>query len=215
MVCKDAYKGRGVRRCTRLAGVAAVLVGLAVVAGAAVVVGGIQVGSIPSAVASTTDATPWNPRPRTRPAFFPPMDSEVTSQGTVRAPEESNPVLAWAAKMSDAGKDIENAVQSVQSAAAAGDVAGVKAACERMNTANHRLSAGLPTPVSALTSEVQAIVDEIGAAYSVCANAGPNAGQAEIDSFTSHVSSARAHFENAQRIGAGAAGPPDRPGLLN
>lgn len=214
MGCTDGYEG-GVRRCRQLAGVGAVLVGLAVVASAAVMVGGMQVGSVPSAVASTTDATPWNPRPNTLPPFFPDMNSEVGSQGTVRPPKESNPVLAWAAKLSDAGNDIESAVQSAQSAIAAGDVAGVKAACEQMNTANRRLSAGLPTPVSALTTEVRAVVDQIGAAYSVCSNAGPNAGQAEIDSFMSHVTSARAHYTRAQEIGAAASGPLPRPGLPN
>ena len=212
---EDAYEGCGVRRCTRLAGVGAALVGLAVVASAAVMVGGMQDGSVPSAVASTTDATPWNPRPNTLPSFFPDMNSEVGGQGTVRAPKESNPVVAWAAKLSDAGDDIQNAVESAGSAIAAGDVAGVKAACERMNSANRRLSAGLPTPVAALTTEVRAIVDQIGAAYSVCSKAGPNAGQAEIASFQSHVASAQAHFTRAQEIGAAAAGPADRPGLPN
>jgi hypothetical protein len=55
----------------------------------------------------------------------------------------------------------------------------------------------------------------IGAASSVCLNAGPNAGQAEIDSFTSHLNAAMAHFTRAQEIGAGAAGPRPRPGLPN
>ena len=59
----------------------------------------------------------------------------------------------------------------------------------------------------ALTSAVEGAVDEIGAASSVCLNAGPNAGQAEIDSFTSHVNAAMAHYTRAQEIGAGAAGP--------
>jgi hypothetical protein len=144
------------------------------------------------------------------------MHSEVSSgQGTVRPPNESSPVVAWAAKLSDAGKDIQDAVQSAESAIAAGDVAGVKAACAQMNTANKRLSAGLPTPVPALTSEVRAVVDQIDAAYSVCSKAGPNAGQAEIDSFTSHLNSARAHYERAQEIGAAASGPQPRPGLPN
>ncbi len=216
MGCEDGYEGCGVRRRTRWAGVGAVLVGLAAVASAAVVVGGMQVGSVPSAVASTTDATPWMPRPNTLPTMFPDMKSEVSSgQGTVRSAQESSPVLAWAAKASDAGQDIQSAVQSAQGAIAAGDVAGAKAACEQMNNANQRLDAALPTPVRALTSEVQAVVDEIGAAYSVCSNAGPNAGQAEVDSFTSHVNAAQAHYDRAQVIGADAAGPRPRPGLPN
>ena len=139
----------------------------------------------------------------------------VSSQGTVRSPQESSPVLAWAAKASDAGQDIQSAVQSVQGAIGAGDVAGAKAACQQMSDANQRLNATLPTPVRALTSEVRGVVDEIGAASSVCLNAGPNAGQAEIDSFTSHLNAAMAHYTRAQEIGAGAAGPRPRPGLPN
>ena len=84
-----------------------------------------------------------------------------------------------------------------------------------MSDANQRLDAMLPSPVGALTSEVQAIVDEIGAATSICLNAGPNAGQAEIDSFTSHVNAALVHFTRAQAIGADASGPRPRPGLPN
>jgi hypothetical protein len=215
MGCEDDYDGRGVRRCTQWAGVGAVLVGLAGVASAAVVAGGMQAASVPSAVASTTDATPWVPRPNTLPQFFPDMSSRVSGQGTVRSPEESSPVLAWAAKASDADQDIESAVQSVQSAVGAGDVAGAKAACQQMSDANQRLKATLPTPVRALTAEVQGTVDEIGAAASICLNAGPNAGRAEVDLFTSHVNGSLAHFTRAEEIGAEAAGPRPRPGLPN
>lgn len=216
MVGGDAAGAGAVRVRTRWATVGAALIGLAVVAGAAILVGGMPVGSVPSAAASTTDATPWNPRPATRPSFYPPMESDVSSgQGEVRSPKESNPVIAWAAKVSDAGQDIENAVLSAESAMGAGDLAGVKAACERMNSANQRLSAGLPTPVSALTREVEGIVSEIGAAYRICQNAGPDAGQAEIDAFRSHVGAAQAHYERARQIGAEASGPRDRPGLPN
>jgi hypothetical protein len=215
MGCEDGYEGCAVRRCTQLAGVGAVLVGLAAAASAAVVAGGMQVANMPSAVASTTDATPWNPRPNTLPPFFPDMNSEVSSQGTVRSPKESNPVLAWAAKLSDAGQDIQSAVQTAESAIAAGDVAGVKAACQQMTDANQRLNATLPTPVPALTSEVRDVVDEIGAASSVCMNAGPNAGQDDIDSFRSHVHAAMAHSTRAQEIATREGGPRPRPGLPN
>ena len=210
---RDAYEDRGVRRCALWAGVGAVLVGLGAVT-ATVVAGGTEIGSIPSAAASTTDATPWVPRPNTLPPFFPEMTSEVTSQGEVRSPTASSPVLAWAAKATDAGQDIQSAVQSAESAIAAGDIAGAKAACQRMSNANQRLDAALPSPVQALTSEVQAIVDEIGAAASLCLNAGPDAGQAEINAFRSHVESAMVHYDRAQQIGAGAAEPRPRPGLM-
>jgi hypothetical protein len=143
------------------------------------------------------------------------MSSEVSSQGEVRSAQESSPVLAWATKASDAGQDIKSAVESVRGSIGAGDVASAKAGCQKMSDANQRLDATLPSPVRALTSEVQAIVDEIGAAASICLNAGPSAGQAEIDAFTSHVNAALAHFERAQAIGADAAGPRPRPGLPN
>jgi len=57
MGCEDACAGCGVRRCTQLAAVGAVLVGLAAAASGTVVAGGMQVANMPSAVASTTDAT--------------------------------------------------------------------------------------------------------------------------------------------------------------
>jgi hypothetical protein len=215
MSCENAYKGCDVRRRIQWVDVGAVVAGFAVAAGAAVLAGGTQAANIPSAAASTTDATPWVPRPNTLPQFFPDMRSEVGGQGTVRPPQESSPVLAWAAKASDAGQDIQSAVQSVRGAIGAGDVAGAKAACQQMSNANQRLDAMLPSPVNALTSEVRGIVDEIGAASSVCLAAGPNAGQAEIDSFTSHVNAAMVHFERAEAIGAEAAGPRPRPGLPN
>ena len=214
MGCEDFFEDRGVRRCTLWAAVGAVLLGLGAVTGT-VMAAGSQVGSIPSAAASTTDATPWVPRPATLPSFFPDMHSEVSSQGEVRSPADSNPVLAWAAQAKDAGEDIRSAVQSAQAAIAARDVAGAKAACQQMSNANGRLNAMLPTPVRALTSEVQAVVDEIGAAASLCLNAGPNPGQAEIDAFTAHVNSALAHFDRAQAIGATASDPRPRPGLMN
>jgi len=211
----DAYQGRGVGRRTQwVVTVGAVLVGLGAVT-ATVVTGGADIGSVPSAAASTTDATPWVPRPNTLPKFFPDMNSEVSGQGTVRAPAASNPVLAWAAKATDAGKDIEAAVRDAQAAIDSRDVAGAKAACQRMSDANSRLSAALPTPVRALTSEVEAVVDEIGAAASLCLNAGPNPGQGEINAFTSHVNSALAHYNRAQQIGAENSAPASRPGLMN
>jgi hypothetical protein len=214
MGCEDAYKGGGVRRRRQWAGVGAVIAGFAAAAASAIVLaGGTQVANIPSAAASTTDATPWMPRPNTLPTLFPEMTSQVGAQGTVRSPQESSPVLAWATKASDAGRDIQSAVESVRGAIGGRDVAGAKAACQRMSNANQRLEAMLPSPVRALTSEVQAIVDEIGAAASICLNAGADAGQAEIDAFTAHVNSAMAHFDSAQAIGAEAAGPRPRPGL--
>jgi hypothetical protein len=212
MGCENAYTGRDVRRRIQWAGVGAVLLGLAA-ASATVLAGGMQAATVPSAAASTTDATPWVPRPITLPKFFPEMWSQVSSQGSVRSPEESSPVLAWAAKVSDASQDIQSAVQSVQGAIGAGDVAGAKAACQQMSDANQRVKATLPTPVPALTSEVRGAVDDIGAASSVCLTAGPNTGQAEIDLFTSHVNAASAHFARAQEIGAAAAEPRPRPGL--
>ena len=60
----------------------------------------------------------------------------------------------------------------------------------KMSDANQRLNATLPAPVAALTSEVRGVVDEIGARVQLCLTAGPNAGQAEIESFTSHLHAA-------------------------
>jgi len=109
MGCEDADVDCVVRRRTRWTGVGAVFAGLVAVASAAVVVGGTQVGSVPSAVASTTDATPWMPRPGGLPPFFPDMSSEVSSQGTVRSPQGSDPVMDWVTKAQPAGQDNSSA----------------------------------------------------------------------------------------------------------
>jgi hypothetical protein len=210
----DTDQGRRSRRRTQWVAAGAVALGLGAVT-TTIVTGGTEMGSVPSAAASTTDATPWVPRPNTLPQFFPDMNSEVGGQGTVRAPSASNPVLAWAAKATDAGQDTQSAIRSAEAAISARDVAGAKAACQRMSSANQRLSSMLPTPVKALTSEVQAVVDEIGSAASICLNAGPDAGQGEIDAFTSHVNSALAHYNRALQIGADNSAPRDRPGLMN
>ena len=103
-----------------------------------------------------------------------------------------------------AGDDIHRAVQSMERAIGAGDLAAAKAACQQMSDANQRLNAMLPSPVPALTSEVRGVVDEIGAAYSVCLAAGPNAGQQNIGLFKLHLNAALAHFTRAQQILKGA-----------
>jgi len=216
MSCDDAYEDGGARRRGQRANVAAVVAGFtAAVASAIVFAGGTQVADIPSAAASTTDATPWTPRPNTLPQFFPDMSSEVSGQGEVRSAQESNPVLAWAARASDAGQDIKSAAERVQGAIAARDIVGAKALCQQMSSANQRLKAMLPAPVQAVTAEVHGIVDEIEAASRICLNAGPDTGQAQIDAFTSHLNAAWAHYNRAQEVGAGAAGPRPRPGLPN
>jgi hypothetical protein len=211
----EAYEGGGVRRRRRWAGVGVVVGGFAVAASATILAAGTQVADIPSAAASTTDASPWTPRPDTLPQFFPDMSSEVSSQGTVRSAQESNPVLAWAARAADAGQDIKSAAEGVQAAIAAHDIAGAKALCQQMSSANQRLKALLPTPVRALTAEVQKIVDEVNAAASICLKAGPDTGQAQIDAFRSHLDSAWAHYNRAQQIGVDNSGPRPRPGLPN
>jgi hypothetical protein len=215
MGCNDAYEGSGAPRRRRWAGVGAIVAGFAVAASATILAAGTQVADIPSAAASTTDASPWTPRPGTLPQFFPDMSSEVSSQGTVRSAQESNPVLAWAARAADPGHDIKSAADGVQGAIAAHDIAGAKALCQQMSAANQRLKALLPTPVRALTAEVQGIVDEIDAAAKICLNAGPDTGPAEVGSFTSHLNAAWAHYNRAEQIGADASGPRPRPGLPN
>jgi hypothetical protein len=215
MGCDDAYDDDGVGRRRRWAGAGAVVGGFAVAASAIILAGGTDVANIPSSAASTTDASPWTPRPGTLPQFFPDMSSEVSGQGTVRSAQESNPVLAWAAKAADAGHDIKSAADGVQSAIAARDIAGAKALCQQMSTANQRLKALLPTPVRALTAEVQGIVDEVDAAAKICLNAGPDTGQAEINSFSAHLNAAWAHYNRAEQIGADNSAPRPRPGLPN
>jgi hypothetical protein len=106
----------------------------------------------------------------------------------------------WTPNALYAGEDIQSAVQSVQRAIGVGDFAGAKAGCQQMSDANQRLNAMLPSPDPALTSEVRAFVDEIGAASRVCWAAGPNPGQQNIGLFKLHLNAALAHFTRAQQI---------------
>jgi hypothetical protein len=72
-----------------------------------------------------------------------------------------------------------------------------------MSDANQRLNATLPSPIPALTAEVQGVVDEIGAAFSVCMAAGPNVGQQNVGLFQLHLNAALAHVTRAQQIAQG------------
>jgi hypothetical protein len=102
-----------------------------------------------------------------------------------------------------AGQDIQTAMQRVMVAMSDADLAAAKAACQQMSDANQRLSATLPSPVLALTSEVQGVVDEISSATRVCLAAGPGAGQQNIGLFKLHMSAAMAHATRAQQIALG------------
>jgi hypothetical protein len=127
-----------------------------------------------------------------------------SSQGTVRfstssqgtksrsIANSSNPLQDWAAKTSPAGQDIHAAVQSVQGAIGGDDVAGAKAASanERCKPTAERKAADSRCGADFRLSEVQGVVDKIGAHVQLCLAAGPNALQAEIESFTSQLHAA-------------------------
>src|SRR2546426_6407057 len=72
MGCLESHRGGSRRRRGQRASVGAVVAGFTAAVGSAIVfAGGTQVANVPSAAASTTDATPWHPRPNTLPPFFP------------------------------------------------------------------------------------------------------------------------------------------------
>jgi hypothetical protein len=107
----------------------------------------------------------------------------------------SIPLADFTSNAMHAGQDIETAVHRVGGATSEADLA---AACQQMRDANQRLNATLPSPVPALTSELQGVVDEIGAASRVCLAA--NAGRPNIGLFKLHVNAALAHYTRAQQI---------------
>ena len=82
--------------------------------------------------------------------------------------DSSSRLEDWAPDALQAGEDIQTAVRRVEAAAREADLAGAKAACQQMSDANQRLKAMLPSPVPAVTSEVRGVVDEVGAASSLC-----------------------------------------------
>jgi hypothetical protein len=109
----------------------------------------------------------------------------------------------WAPDALQAGEDIQTAVRRVEAAAREADLAGAKAACQQMSDANQRLNAMLPSPVPAVTSEVRGVVDEVGAASSLCLAAGPQAGQQNIGLFKLYLNAALAHYNRAMQIAQG------------
>jgi hypothetical protein len=72
------------------------------------------------------------------------------------------------------------------------------ASCRQLQNAGQRLGATLPSPNSAVTSEVQGAVDNISTATNSCGAFGT--GQADVNQINSSVSQAMAHLDKAQQI---------------
>ncbi|MDT5050374.1 MAG: hypothetical protein QOG75_6278 [Mycobacterium sp.] len=122
--------------------------------------------------------------------------------GVIMAPHPAS--SGWLSKATPPFQDIQRAGQSLSKALAANDIAGVKTACRQLNGAGQRLGATLPSPDPALTSEVQAAVDEITTGSNSCLSLDlGSAVQADIDRFSSHLKQAKAHLDRAQQIAQG------------
>jgi hypothetical protein len=125
------------------------------------------------------------------------------AQPSADSSNSSSRLEDWAPDALQAGEDIQTAVRRVEAAAREADLAGAKAACQQMSDANQRLNAMLPSPVPAVTSEVRGVVDEVGAASSLCLAAGPQAGQQNIGLFKLYLNAALAHYNRAMQIAQG------------
>jgi hypothetical protein len=99
-----------------------------------------------------------------------------------RAAELHSQMEDWTSRSMDPYTDLQNAMQSVSNVLAAHGVQGAQSACEELHGAAQRLGATLPSPDAAVTSEVQAGVDEISTASNSCLSSDlASAVQARID----------------------------------
>jgi hypothetical protein len=110
----------------------------------------------------------------------------------------------WASTAEPVYNDLQNAMRNLATAVNAGNVDGIQPACQELNGAAQRARATLPTPDPALTSEVQAAVDEITTATNSCLSIDLKSDkpipQADIDGFKSQLQQAGAHVRKAQTI---------------
>jgi len=187
----------------------ALLGSVAVVIAAAVTAGTPLASSPTSTAAPTVTATPWSPGtpawlPPGLQAMTPPPARKPTAQVSLPSPPpQANASGSWASATQAPLHDLQNAVQALSDAMKAQDMDGVKAACGQLNNAGQRLGATLPSPERALTSEVQAAVDDIGTASNSCSAFGPSGGIGDLDAFTSTLNDAWGHLGKAQQIEAG------------
>jgi hypothetical protein len=126
-----------------------------------------------------------------------------SSQGTVRSSnivagnqipvdrELLEPVTGLGGKCFARGKDIQMPCKVCKTPSAGAISPVPRRLVSKMSDANQRLNATLPTHVAALTSEIPGVVDEIGGRVQLCLTSGPNAGKAEIESFTAQLHAAR------------------------
>jgi hypothetical protein len=115
----------------------------------------------------------------------------------------------WAATSAPTYTDLQNAAQNLANAVNAGNRAGIQPACQELNGAAQRAGATLPSPDPALTSEVQAAVDEIITTTNACVSFDPQSQQlqqADVDKAESQLKQAEAHLRKAQQIVQGMPG---------
>jgi hypothetical protein len=89
-------------------------------------------------------------------------------------------------------------VTALSTAVNAQDAAGMTTSCQQLHNAGQRLGATLPSPNSAVTSEMQGAVDNISTATNSCDALGT--GQVDLNQFNSSINQATAHLLTAQHI---------------
>jgi hypothetical protein len=158
-----------------------------VTVGIAIAVAAGQVTSSPIASAATITI----PKP-------PAVVSPAPRTGSESAPTNSGG--GWMSKAAPPLRDIQDSLQTVTNALNAHDLAGMSTACQGLSGASQRLGATLPSPISALTSEIQGAVDLLNTASNSCTAFGPATSGDDLSAFTSDINQAMGHLQRAQQI---------------
>jgi hypothetical protein len=125
-------------------------------------------------------------------ASFIARHGEIVARNQLRVEcELLEPVTGLGGKRFARGKDIQMPCKVCKTPSARAMSPLPRRLVSKMSDANQRLNATLPTHVAALTSGVPGVVDQIGGRIQLCLTSGPNAGQAEIESFTAQLHAAR------------------------
>jgi hypothetical protein len=183
------------RRGAAWAGASAILVASGVTVAA--LSAGAQLVNSPEAVATTVRATPApsSLRPQYQ-AQAPQVPGQIECAPTIlRA--ACPPLRAPAGSGGASDVTSQDALKTASSAMQTQDVDGVRSACQQLGSSSQQLGSTLPSPDSALTSEVQGAVDELTTAANMCL--APNA-TSNTDAIMGHVQNANSHFSNAQQI---------------
>ena len=121
----------------------------------------------------------------------------------------ASPISDWGAQAMGPAKAIRDAITTLKTSGNAGNLTGVKAACQQLQASADDLRAILPAPSQALTDEVIAALSELRMAVRPCLDMGPSdrpggrqvlPSKSEISTAEGHLDKAVVHMETAKSM---------------